>query len=79
MKSLLDSGIPIPDASPANIRIDNPDNRIEIGKQLIGKFLHDARIRGVTPQGEIYDHLISDSVSHEFVRGLAKIKLKGTR
>jgi radical SAM superfamily enzyme YgiQ (UPF0313 family) len=79
MKSLLDAGTPIPDASSATIRIDTLDNRIEIGKQLIGKFLHDGRIRGVTPQGEIYDHLISDSVSLEFVAGLAKIKLKGTR
>lgn len=79
MKSLLDAGTPIPDASAATIRIDDPDNRIEIGKQLLGKFLHDGRIRGVTPRGEIYDHLISASVSREFVEGLAKIKLKGTR
>lgn len=79
MKSLLDAKTPIPHASPANIRIDNLDCRIEIGKQLIGKFLHDARIKGVTPQGEVYDHLISGSVSHEFVEGLTKIKLKGTR
>ncbi len=79
MKSLLDTGTPIPDASPAKIRSDNLDNRIEIGKQLIGKFLDDGRIRGVTPQGEIYDHLISDSVSREFVAGLGKINLKGTR
>jgi hypothetical protein len=79
MKSLLDAGTPIPDASAATIRIDDPDNRIEIGKQLLAKFLHDGRIRGVTPRGEIYDHLISASVSREFVEGLAKIKLKGTR
>jgi radical SAM superfamily enzyme YgiQ (UPF0313 family) len=79
MKSLLDTETPIPDASPAKIRSDNLDNRIEIGKQLIGKFLDDGRIRGVTPQGEIYDHLISDSVSREFVAGLGKINLKGTR
>jgi hypothetical protein len=79
MKSLLDAGTSIPHASPAKIRIDSPGSRIEIGQQLIGKFLHDGRIRGVTPQGEVYDHLISGSASHEFVEGLAKIKLKGTR
>ena len=79
MKSLLDSAIPISEASSANIRIDNPGNRIEIGQQLIGKFLSDGRIKGVTPQGEVYDHLISDSVSREFVAGLGKINLKGTR
>ncbi len=78
MKSLLDTGTPIPDASPAKIRSDNLDNRIEIGKQFIGKFLNDGRIRGVTPQGEVYDHLISDSISREFVAGLAQINIRGT-
>ena len=78
MKSLLDTRTPIPDASPANIRIDNPGNRIEIGKQLIGKFLNDGRIRGITPQGEVYNHLISDSLSREFVAGLTQINIRGT-
>ena len=78
MKSLLDTGTSIPAASPAKIRIANLDNRIEIGRQLIGKFLDDGRIRGVTPQGEIYDHLISDGISREFVAGLSRIKIRGT-
>ena len=78
MKSLLDSAIPISEASSANIRIDNPGNRIEIGQQLIGKFLSDGRIRGVTPQREVYDHLISDSVSRKFVAELAQINIRGT-
>ncbi len=79
MKSLLDTDLTIPDASPARIRIDNPDNRVEIGQQLVGKFLDDGRIRGISSQGEVYDHLISESVSREFVAGLAKIQLKGAR
>ena len=79
MKSLLDTGLSIPNASSANIRIDNPDNRVEIGQQLIGKFLKDGRIRGISPQGEIYDHLISKSVSREFVAGLTKINIRGAR
>jgi anaerobic magnesium-protoporphyrin IX monomethyl ester cyclase len=78
MKSLLDTGTSIPAASPAKIRIANLDNRIEIGRQLIGKFLDDGRIRGVTPQGEVYDHLISGGISREFVAGLSRIKIRGT-
>jgi radical SAM superfamily enzyme YgiQ (UPF0313 family) len=58
MKSLLDRGIPISGPTAANIRSGNPDNRTEIGQQLIGNFLHDGRIKGVTTQGEVYDHLI---------------------
>mgnify|MGYP001821610634 FL=1 len=78
MKSLLDAKTPVPDASPEKIRIDNPDSRIEIGKQLIGQFLNDGRIRGVTPQGTVYDHLISKSVSREFVARLPQINMRGT-
>ena len=69
MKSLLDRGSPIPEGSSTKVRVNNLDNRIEIGQQLIGKFLNDGRIRGVTPQGEIYDHLISGGISREFVAG----------
>jgi hypothetical protein len=79
MKHLLDSGLPIPNASPAKSRIDPTDTRLEIGRQLTGYFLDDGRIRGVTPQGKVYNHLISERVSREFVAGLAKIDLKGTR
>jgi hypothetical protein len=79
MKSLLDKGIPIPDASPAKLHIDGPGDRLELGKRLMAKFLIDGRIRGITPQGEVYDHFISESVSQEFVAGLKKITLRGTR
>ena len=79
MKSMLDTGLSIPNASSANIRINNPDDRVEIGQQLIGKFLKDGSIRGISPQGEVYDHLISKTVSREFVAGLAQINLKGAK
>jgi radical SAM superfamily enzyme YgiQ (UPF0313 family) len=79
MKSLLDTGLNIPHASSARVRIDNPDNRVEIGQQLIGKFLKDGRIRGISPQGAVYDHQISKSVSRKFVAGLAKTHIRGAR
>jgi radical SAM superfamily enzyme YgiQ (UPF0313 family) len=79
MKFLLDRGIPLPDPTSGNIRIDNPDDRLETGQQLVGKFLNDARIRGISPRGEIYDHMISESLSRQFVAGLAKIQLRGAR
>jgi hypothetical protein len=78
MKSLLDMKTPIPDASSANIRIDHPDNRFQNGQRLIGKFLYDGRIKGVTPQGEVYDHLISENISREFVAGLTQVNIRGT-
>ncbi len=79
LKLLLDRRISIPAPATGEIRIDNLDDRMAIGQQLLGSFLKDGGIKGVTPEGEIYDHLISKSVSRKFLAGLAKISIRGTR
>ncbi len=79
IKLLLDRGISLPEPTAAEARIDNLDDRMAIGQKLLGSFLKDGRIRGVTPEGEVYDHLISNSVSRAFVAGLAQTNLKGTQ
>ena len=78
MKSLVDKGIPISKTSGPGNRMDRIDNRMQIGQQLVGSFLTDGRIRGVTPEGEVYEHLISEKVSLEFLKGLREINLKGS-
>lgn len=77
-KSLLDRGIPIPDACAAEIRIENPDDRIETGKRLLAKFLDDGRIRGITPEGIIFEHRISAKLTARFLSGLGSIKIRGS-
>ena len=80
MKSLIDSGIYIAmDATPGEIRINNPADRKETSRRLLSKFLHDGKIRGVTPQGEVFEHLISEKLTHAFLTGLAAIDLRGSR
>jgi radical SAM superfamily enzyme YgiQ (UPF0313 family) len=78
MKSLMDKGIPIPGGSGSGNWMDVFDNRMEIGQQILGSYLADGKIRGVTPQGEVYEHLISEKVSLEFLEGLQVINLRGT-
>jgi anaerobic magnesium-protoporphyrin IX monomethyl ester cyclase len=80
MKSLIDTGICIEmDATPGEIRINNPADRMETSKQLLSKFLHDGKIRGVTTEGEIFEHLISEKLTHAFLTGLAAIDLRGSQ
>jgi len=79
MKSLLDAGSAIPPASSDAIRVDDPGHRIETGRRLISKFLHDGGIRGIDPDGEVYDHRVSREISREFGARLARIKIRGTR
>jgi hypothetical protein len=80
MKSLIDSGKWIAkDATPAEIRIQDPADRMETSKRLLSNFFHDGKIRGVTPQGDVFDHLISQKLTHAFLTGLATINLRGSQ
>jgi anaerobic magnesium-protoporphyrin IX monomethyl ester cyclase len=79
MKLLLDKGIPLPQASAAEIRITDAADRIESGQRLLSKFLADGKIRGITPAGHVFEHVISEELSHKFLQGLAAIDVRGMR
>ena len=53
-------------------RTDLPDlrDRREIGIQLLRWFFHDGRIRGVTPEGEVYEHKTSPNLTSMFIEGI---------
>ena len=78
MKHLLDRGQPLPEparATPAGL---DPADRVETGRRLLARFLADGGIRGITPEGEIYDHRISPNLTRRFLNGLNRIPLRGT-
>jgi hypothetical protein len=80
MKSLIDTGIGVTmGVTPGEIRINNPADRMETSRRLLSKFLHDGKIRGVTPQGEVFEHLISEKLAHAFLTGLTAIDLRGSQ
>jgi len=80
MKFLIDQGIGITkDESPGDIQITNLADRIETSKRLLSKFLYDGKIRGVTPEGKVFEHFISGKLSHSFLTGLATIDLRGSQ
>jgi hypothetical protein len=78
MKYLLDRGLSFPKPSQAAAAGLDPQDRIAAGRYLLARFLADGRIRGLTPEGEVYEHTISQKLSRRFLRGLAKITLRGT-
>ena len=55
------------------------NERIKIGKKLLNLFLKDGRIRGQTPDGEIFEHNISLELARRFIRKLKNIRIRGTR
>ncbi len=78
MKHLLDRGVSIPAPEHEEIFGLDPANRMETGRCLLARFLADGRIRGITPEGEIYDHLQSTHLTRHFLGGLRRITLRGT-
>ena len=77
MKSLIDQGIPLPDPSLAREVIENPDNRIESGRQLLGHFLCDGKIRGVNSDGKVFEHRVAEDLTKYFLDGIKQIHLRG--
>ncbi len=79
IKSHLDQELPVPDASSAPIIVDDPADRLDTGKRVLSRFLADGRIYGVTPEGEVFEHNISEKLSRQFRAGLMTIKIRGSQ
>ena len=80
MKSLLDRGSDLP--KPKGYRhtsIADLKDRTEIGKRLLQWFLNDGKIRGIGPEGDIFEHAVSMGLTKQFVEGLKTIRLRGYR
>ncbi|MGE0083628.1 MAG: radical SAM protein [Desulfococcaceae bacterium] len=71
IKFLRDKGekLPIP-LTIADKKISPDMGREETGRLLLAYFLHDGKIRGITPDREIYEHENSLSLTHLFLSAL---------
>jgi radical SAM superfamily enzyme YgiQ (UPF0313 family) len=77
-KSLMDAGEAVPDARPYNeADLRDVKDRRDAGKVLLGCFLNDGKIRGVTPDGEVFESKVSESLTRRFLAGLAKTQILG--
>lgn len=78
IKRQIDSGKPLPPARPADTAtsLDVAD-RESVGWVLLGRFFYDGRIRGVTPQGEVFEHAADRRLAAEFANKLQEISLRG--
>ncbi len=53
------------------------DARTEIGKKLLDMFLIDGKIRGQTPEAEIFEHDVSLDITRMFIRKLKNVRVTG--
>lgn len=78
-KQLVDSGEGLPAPRPLEGgQLDPaPARRAEVGRRLLAALLHDGVLRGVTPQGDPYAHLVAPELVAGFVEGLGRCALRG--
>ena len=79
IKSLVDSNLPLPDPAPATECLAHLNNRQEAGIKLLQFFLHDGRIRGLRPDGEVFEHEVSLELSRKFLGKLKLIQIRGCK
>jgi hypothetical protein len=79
MKSLVDSGLTLPSPVRATGTITTSIDRREVGRRLLQFFLYDGIIRGVSPDGKLFEHEIDLELCKKFLAGLKSNKIKGCR
>ena len=79
MKSLIDSGRPLPDPAPVTDCITNPNDRDSAGRQLLQFFLNDGIIRGVSPDGKVFEHAADLELCKKFLVGIKSIRIRGCK
>lgn len=74
IKALRKNGEPLPLPAPfdsGELSLSPASQRTEIGKRLLSWFFHDGKIRGVTPDGEVYEHAVSSKLIQGFIDGFS--------
>jgi hypothetical protein len=79
MKYLADLETAPSGASVQHAAVKQGGNRIQVGRKLLRMFLNDGKIRGITPEGQIFEHNISIPLTHRFIQKLKNIRIRGTR
>jgi hypothetical protein len=70
IKSLEAAGVRIPQPAPVGRHLDPSLDRFQVGLKLLAAFLWDASIRGLEPDGTVYDHRVSAALCRRFRDGL---------
>lgn len=76
VKQLIDRGLPLPSPQAAAGAID-PGDRLAAGRALLGWFLADGQVRGITPEGDVYAHAVASRLVDRFLEGLRSRPVRG--
>ncbi len=77
MKALVAKGVTAHSNVLTHKKTDGVTDREKAGIRLLNRFLNDGRVMGISPDGESYDHLVSQPLVDLFLKKFEKISLKG--
>jgi len=78
LKGIIDRGEPIPEKVRVGEHIADTHDRMALGRILLQGFLYDGRLRGVAPDGRVYDHRVSEPLVQRFRERLDPERIRGT-
>lgn len=76
LKALAADGAPPPQPQPFDGSLPPGADRREIGRRLAAWFLGDGRLRGVTPEGDLYDHRVDPLLAGRFAARLKTLRVR---
>lgn len=74
IKQLAQSGEGLPPPEAAR-RAPQPDDRAAVGRYLLARFLSDGRVRGMTPDGRVFEHAFSQSLADAFLEAISRTRV----
>lgn len=77
IKQLINLKIDLPGQAVSRSILDPAAGRLHNGRLLLSWFFQDARIRGLTPDGQVFEYLQAPEIIKQFIRGIKKIQLRG--
>ena len=77
MKQLINLKIDLPAPTTSRSVLDPTAGRLHNGQLLLSWFFHDAGIRGLTPEGQVFEYLQAPEIIQHFIREIKKIQLQG--
>jgi len=75
LKALAADGEPLPQPAEFERSLPPDTDRRELGRRLAGWFLYDGRLRGVTPEGEVYAHPVDRGLAEGFAEILPTLRI----
>ena len=77
IKSLIQGEASVGDIAAGKIKFESSSDRINTGLELLRLFIDDGRIRGVGPQGDIFEHQVSAQLTKDFIDRIKSMRIRG--